>query len=66
MRWSRPDIFNAVRDLCRHAQKCSVAHIIAMYRVMRCCVDTKELGWTLDPARKWDGKNKSFDFEISG
>ena len=66
MRWSRPDIYNAVRDLSRHAQKCSVAHIKAMQRVMKYCVESKEIGWTLKPERKWDGKDKSFQFVISG
>ena len=66
MRWSKPEIYNAVRDLSRHAQRCSVAHVKALYRVMRYCVDTKHLSWRLKPERKWDGKDKNFEFCISG
>lgn len=66
MRWSRPEIYNSVRDLSRHAQKCGVAHIKALYRVMRYRVDTKDIGWTLKPSQQWDGKDRDFLFKIRG
>ena len=66
MRWSRPDIYNAVRDLSRHGGKCTKAHIKAMKRCMKYCVETKHMGWKLCPERKWDGKDKNFQFRVHG
>lgn len=66
MRWSRPEVSNAVRDLSRHGQKCNKAHIMAMKRCMQYCVETKEMGWHLKPERMWDGKDRDFEFVISG
>jgi len=45
MRWSRPDIRNAVRDLSRHGQKSNMAHLKAMKRCMKYCIQTREMGW---------------------
>ena len=44
--------------------KLNEAHKKAMLRVMKYCISTKELGWTLKPTRKWDGKEKNFEFII--
>ena len=66
MRWSRPDICNAVRDLSRHGQKSNKAHLKAMKRCMKYCIQTREMGWGLKPTRKWDGKDKNFQFVING
>ena len=66
MRWSRPEVYNSVRDLSRHGHNCNVGHIKAMKRVMKYCWDTREMGWVLNPKRKWDGKNRDFEFKISG
>jgi len=66
MRWSRPDICNAVRDLSRHGQKSSKAHLKAMKRCMKYCIQTREMGWCLHSTRKWDGKDRDFQFVING
>ena len=64
-RWSRPEIQNSVRELSRHCQQASKAHVKAMLRVMKYCVSTPNRGWLLKPNRKWDG-SKDFEFEVSG
>ena len=66
MRWSRPEIWNSVRELSRRMSKSSADHLKAMKRVMKYCVSTRDLGWTLKPSRTWDGKDKSFEFIVSG
>ena len=66
MRWSRPDIWNAVRELSRRMVKSNYDHMKAMLRVMKYCVDTNNLGWYLQPERNWDGCNKDFEFKLMG
>ena len=66
MRWSRPEIYNAVRDLSRHMSAVTSEHIDAMHRVMAYCVATPLRGWQLKPVREWDGKDKTFEFRLSG
>ena len=66
MRWSRPEIWNAVRETSRRMQIASRAHLAAMLRIMKYCIMTKDDGWVLKPSRKWDGKDKSFKFNIRG
>ena len=53
MRWSRPDILNATRELSRHMKKAANCHMMAMYRVMRYCVATPERGLFLKPNEGW-------------
>ena len=65
MKWSRPDILNAVRELLRFMMAANPNHLKAMYRVMKYCVDTPERGWFLKPKGVWDG-TKNFKFIISG
>jgi hypothetical protein len=65
MRWSRPDILNAVRELSRFMKEAAPAHMKAMYRAMQYCVAMPEQGLELKPSRKWDG-NRDFQFVISG
>jgi hypothetical protein len=65
-RWSRPEIQNAVRELTRQGSKPNAVHIKAMHRAMEYCCATKNRGWVLKPDRKWDGKDKSFKFRITG
>ena len=65
MRWSRPEIQNSVRELSRHCNQASKAHVKAMLRVMTYCVATPERGWYMKPMRSWDG-NKNFEFIVSG
>ena len=64
-RWSRPEIWNAVRELTRAVKGPSQNHYAAMERVMKYCVDTPRRGWLLKPNRKWDGKS-NLKFRVSG
>jgi hypothetical protein len=65
MKWSRPEILNAVRELSRFMTGASLAHLKAMHRVMKYCVGTPERGLLLKPNRMHDG-TADFEFEISG
>lgn len=65
MQYSRPEIYNAVRDLARHMKAPSQVHYDAMLRVMKYCVETPNRGLTLKPEGKWDG-SRDFLFTISG
>ena len=60
MRWSRLEMWNAVRELSRRMSKCNQAHMKAMLRAMKYCQDTKDQGWVIKPTRKWNGQDKSF------
>ena len=66
MRWSRPEIYNAVRELTMHMGKCNEFHFAAMIRVMKYCADTPNRGWLISPKRVWDGKDKNFEFILVG
>jgi hypothetical protein len=66
MKWSRPEIKNAVRELSRFMAGATQKHMKAMKRVMSYCVGTKERGLFLKPNARWDGKDKSFPFEVGG
>ena len=65
MRWTRPEIMNAVRELSRFAGRALQSHVVAMYRVMKYCRSTPERGLLLNPSVKWDGSPKML-FEIKG
>ena len=61
MRWSRPEIWNAVRELSKHNGKCNEQHMKAMKRVMKYAVDTPNRGWRISPERRWrTGDNIKF------
>ena len=66
MRWSRPEIYNAVRDLSRNVSFVTKCHILAIHQVMAHCVSTPIRGWKLRPKREWDGKYKTLEFMIGG
>jgi hypothetical protein len=66
MRWSRPEIYNAVRETARRMSEPNDAHYKAMLRIMKYCTITKDRGWTLKPSRTWDGKDREFEFRIKG
>ena len=65
MRWSRPDILNAVRELSRYMTAATPAHMQALLRVMKYCVGTPNRGWVLRPNRDWNGGANHL-FIISG
>ena len=66
MRWSRPDILNAAREVSQFMGRANPAHFQAMLRVLEYCVGTPERGLVLAPKGEWDGKDKSYKFVISG
>jgi hypothetical protein len=56
MRWSRPEIHNAVQELSRFMTAgASDAHMKGMKRVMEYCVETKERVLVLKLDVKWNG-----------
>ena len=65
MRWSRPEILNAVRELSRYMSGASKAHVKAMHRTMKYCVGMPESGLLLNPTGYWDG-DPSYEFVILG
>ena len=44
MRWSRPDILNAVRELSKHMMICNESHLKAMHKVMAFVQSTASKG----------------------
>ena len=66
MRWSRPDILNASREVSRFMGGANPAQYAALLRLMSFCTSTPERGLTLAPKGRWDGKNKDFLFRIEG
>jgi hypothetical protein len=65
MKWTRPDILNAVRELSRFMTGASAAHLNAMYRTMKYCCGTANRGLFLHPDTVWDG-DPDFEFVVSG
>ena len=65
MKWSRPDVLNAVRDLTWHMSKATLCHIKAMKRVMTYVTAMADFGLMLEPNAKCDG-SKEFEFEVAG
>jgi len=65
MQYSRPDTYNAVRDLARHMMPATQVHSDTMLRMMKYVDDTSDRGLVLNLTRKWDG-NKEHEFIISG
>jgi hypothetical protein len=65
MKWTRPDVLNAVRELSRFVSNPTEAHKKAMLRVMKYCVETPNRGLLLKPNKKWNG-NPEFEFVVTG
>jgi hypothetical protein len=65
MKWTRPEIQNAVRELSRYMAGATRAHMNEMYRAMRYCVTTPKRGLLLKPDKEWDG-DPNFEFEVLG
>ena len=45
MRWSRPDVWNAVREWARRMTSSCETHRKAMSRIMKYCLDTQFFTW---------------------
>jgi hypothetical protein len=66
MRWSRPEIYNSVRELSRlMTTGTTTLHVKAMKRVMEYCVATENRGIMLKPDQKWNG-DPEFELIILG
>eukprot|EP00957_Ditylum_brightwellii_P022504 1698134-Ditylum_brightwellii.AAC.1 len=66
IRWLRPEIQNAVREVVRQASSPNRVHVKAMHRVIEHYIATPKRGWLLKPTRTWNGKDKPFKFRIVG
>lgn len=66
VRWSRPESWNAVRDLTRHMSKATGRHTTAMHRTMKYMIGTKEKGYYIKPNTSWNGIDRNFEFVITG
>ena len=66
MRWSRPDILNATREVSRLMGEANPAHYQAMMRLLKYCVSTAERGLVLKPKGYWDGQDKEYEFNTRG
>ena len=65
-RWSRPEIFNAVRELSRMGGRAAKAHMKNMKRVMKYIIDTPNRGYTMFiKGKKWLG-DPNYEFVITG
>ena len=58
-------MYNSVRDCARHMKIDREDHYEAMIRLMDYCVSTPERGLLLAPKGNWDGRDASYEFEIS-
>ena len=65
MRWTRPDIMNAVRETSKFMTKGTKTHMVAMLRVMKYCVGTATDGLLIQPKGDWDG-TRDYQFEVMG
>jgi hypothetical protein len=65
MRWSRPDVLNAVSELSRFMMVAALQQMKALYRVMSYCVATPNRALELKSERKWNG-SPTFQFRIRG
>lgn len=65
MQYSRPEMYNSVRDLARHMSCATKKHTLAMLRAMKYAASTPNRGLVLRPDARWDG-NPDFEFTIGG
>lgn len=65
MQYSRPEVYNAVRDCARHMTTASEKHMKAAIRIMKYCASRPERGLVLAPTETWDGSS-DFEFTVSG
>jgi hypothetical protein len=65
MRWTRPEILNAVRECSKLMSGAMEVHMAAMKRIMRYVVTTAARGLKICPNAEWDG-SKDFPFEVEG
>lgn len=63
MQWSRPDIYNATRDLARHMAAPAAQHEKALRHLIHYVTSTPNRGLTLSPDRVWYG-GKAFLWKL--
>jgi hypothetical protein len=63
VRWSRPEAWNAARELTRFMSKASLAHLKVMYQAMKYMLGTPNRGKIFQPFGRYV---EGFKFEISG
>ena len=66
MQYSRPDTYNAVRNLARHVTKATQVHYDAMLMMMKYVDDTSDRGLVLNPRRKWMGTRNTSSSLVVG
>jgi hypothetical protein len=64
MQYSKPEMYNAVRDLSCHMHKATQDHYKAMLCALKYSLDYVDRGLVIEPNRKWDG-NRCHKFVIS-
>jgi hypothetical protein len=65
MRWSHPELMNAVRDFSCYMQSARRSHTKALSQIMMYCLGTPLRCLLLIPIEKWDGM-AGFQFIING
>jgi hypothetical protein len=65
IKWTQPEILNAVQELSQFMVYTSLANLKEMYRAMKYCIGTPNRGLLLKPTMKWD-KDPNFELEIKG
>ena len=67
MKWSQPEIGNAVRELSRFMGDAGISHLKAMHRVFNYCLNTKERGKIFKPRRLCKPEDlQFFEFILEG
>jgi hypothetical protein len=67
MKWSCPEISNAIRELSRWMSSPGLPHLKAMYRVFNYCLNTKDHGKVFKPRRTCKHEDiMDFEFDIDG
>lgn len=65
MKWSRPEIGYAVRELSKYMKQANAVHVKQLHRLFRHLVTTKKRGLILAPIGQWNG-DPQYAFEVSG
>ena len=65
MRYTRPEIYNAVRDCTRHMAEANKSHFEAMTRVLGYIAGTPKRGLLLKPFGTWNG-TREYKFKVNG
>ena len=65
MRYTRPEIYNAVRDCTRHMAEANKSHFEAMTRVLGYITGTPKRGLLLKLFGTWNG-TREYKFKVNG